>query len=133
MLKKMVYYQRYHQWRKGDVPFVCENSKRVARPKLLFLVFLSFMSFSFILAPLFFPSAPTLSLLCKFLSFFSLFSTLFLLCFSFFNVLWCILQIHLVLKMKGLFLHQMYMLLFVPLSLMGQFAVIEVAFVPISV
>lgn len=84
MFINMVYYQRYHLWRKGDVCldeeshkhthshlFVCENSKRIARPKLLFLVLLSFISFSFILAPLFFTSAPTLSLLCKFLSFLS--------------------------------------------------------------
>ncbi|CAN4109220.1 unnamed protein product [Withania somnifera] len=75
MFKKMVQYHRYQQWKKGDVcldeesqshSFVCENTKRIARPKLLFLVLLSFISFSFILAPLFFTSAPTLSVLYSF-------------------------------------------------------------------
>ncbi|XP_009595214.1 xylan glycosyltransferase MUCI21-like [Nicotiana tomentosiformis] len=81
MFKKMVQYQRYQQWKKGDevvvcldeksqYPFglVCENighSKR-SRPKLLFLLLLSLVSFSFILAPYFFTSAPTFSLLYSF-------------------------------------------------------------------
>ncbi|KAJ8570469.1 hypothetical protein K7X08_037441 [Anisodus acutangulus] len=74
----MVQYHRYQQWKKGDVcldeeshpfdGFVCEKTgycKR-ARLKLLFLVLLCFISFSFILVPLFFTSAPTLSLLYSF-------------------------------------------------------------------
>ncbi|KAJ8534193.1 hypothetical protein K7X08_007517 [Anisodus acutangulus] len=111
----MEQYHRYQQWKKGDVcldeeshpfVFVCEKTgycKR-ARLKLLFLVLLSFISFSFILVPL---------------------SSHLLLLFLFY--------IHLVLMMKGLFLYQMYMLLFVPLYLMDQFAVIEEAFDQISV
>ncbi|XP_060177351.1 xylan glycosyltransferase MUCI21-like [Lycium barbarum] len=73
----MVQYHRNQQWKKGEVcldeesqpfGFVCEKTgycKR-ARLKLLFLVLLCFISFSFILALLFFTSAPTLSLLYSF-------------------------------------------------------------------
>lgn len=93
MFKKMVQYQRYQQWKKGDELVVCLDEESVfentnhtkrSRLKLLFLLLLSFISFSFFLAPHFFTSSSTFSL-CKFFSFSSLF-LLFALCFLLFKL-----------------------------------------------
>lgn len=71
MLKKMVQYQRYQQWKKGDELVVCLDEESVfentshtkrSRLKLLFLLLLSFISFSFFLGPHFFTSSSTFSL-----------------------------------------------------------------------
>ncbi|MCD7448940.1 hypothetical protein HAX54_047552 [Datura stramonium] len=84
MCKKMMHYKRYQHWnRKGDVLVVCVdeetsplglvcgnsgyNHKRV-KPKLFYLLFLSLISFSFILAPQFLTSPHSFSLLYSFSS-----------------------------------------------------------------